>query len=144
MSRPTCFLDGEGTSVEEAVRRRTDGRRRVDLIDVGGESTRPCISRWMPGKSFRILPVIKALKAGFAFVSIRHLEGICRRKYVMSWFRSSLTGLKREPEIVKIAGAGLIMMFNAFDPVLVSRSGISRRMPFIIWKAASDCTWMPA
>ena len=129
---PDSFSDGgRYSSVEEAVRRAgqmvSEG---AGIIDVGGESTRPGhVPVDASEEISRILPVIRALKkelkvpisvdtwkAGVAKAAVSNGASII----------NDIWGLKRDPGIAKIAaetGAGLIMMFNAFDPGLVIRSG---------------------
>lgn len=129
---PDSFSDGgRYFSVEEAVRRAEQMvAEGADLIDVGGESTRPGhIPVDAEEELSRILPVIKALKDRIRVpVSIDTWKASVAGAAVAAGASviNDVWGLKREPEIAKIAaetGAGLIMMFNAFDPVLVSRSG---------------------
>ncbi|PZS17347.1 MAG: dihydropteroate synthase [Pseudonocardiales bacterium] len=70
---PDSFSDGgRYTSVDDAVAHALEMRAEgADLIDVGGESTRPGARRVEPGEeTHRVLPVIKALAANGIPVSI--------------------------------------------------------------------------
>ena len=129
---PDSFSDGGSySSVEEAVRRAEQMvSEGADLIDVGGESTRPGhVPVEAAEELSRILPVIRALKKTLKVpVSVDTWKSAVAAEAVSAGASviNDIWGLKREPEIARIAantGAGLVLMFNAFDPDLVKRSG---------------------
>lgn len=129
---PDSFSDGgKYYSVTDAV---AHAKHLVEagahIIDVGGESTRPGHTPVSTEEETeRILPVIRALKqtldvpisvdtwkSSVALVAVDAGASII----------NDIWGCRRDPEIARVAaqtGAGLIMMFNAFDPELVRKSG---------------------
>ncbi len=129
---PDSFSDGgRYPSVEEAVRRAEQMvSEGADIIDVGGESTRPGhVPVDAAEEMSRILPVIRALNKELKVpISVDTWKAVVAKAAVTDGASiiNDIWGLKREPEIAKIAaetGAGLIMMFNAFDPDLFARTG---------------------
>lgn len=129
---PDSFSDGgRYFAVEEAVRRAKQMvSEGADMIDVGGESTRPGHTPVEADEEMsRILPVIQALKKELEVpVSVDTWKARVARAAVSAGASviNDVWGLKREPEIAKIAaetGSGLVVMFNAFDANLLRRSG---------------------
>jgi len=129
---PDSFSDGgRYSSVEEAVRRAgqmvSEG---AHIIDVGGESTRPGHTPVDAAEEIsRILPVIRALKKELKVpISVDTWKAGVAGAAVSAGASmiNDIWGLKREPGIAKIAaetGAGLVMMFNAFDPAVFEKTG---------------------
>jgi len=112
---PDSFSDGgKYYSVTDAV---DHAKHLVDagahIIDVGGESTRPGHTPVSTEEEIeRILPVIRALKQTLD-VPIS----------VDTWKSSVALVAVEIARVAAQTGAGLIMMFNAFDPELVRKSG---------------------
>ncbi|MBI4300499.1 MAG: dihydropteroate synthase [Chloroflexi bacterium] len=112
--------DGLGSDVFAAL---AQARRFVeegaDIIDVGGESTRPGSSPVSAEEEMaRVLPVIERLSAEISIpISIDTYKAEVARRAVQAGATmiNDVWGLKRSPEIAEIAaaaGAVLIMMHN--------------------------------
>ena len=129
---PDSFSDGgRYLSVEAAVNHaRQMVEAGADMVDVGGESTRPGHTPVDAlEETARIIPVIRALrqaisvpisvdtwKADVAFAAVEAGASII----------NDIWGCRRDPEIASVAaktGAGLIVMFNAFDSDFFQKSG---------------------
>ncbi len=129
---PDSFSDGGlFFSVEAAV---AHAEKMVasgaDIIDVGGESTRPGHTPVPADEEIRrIVPVIQALKKHLHVpVSIDTWKSSVASAAVEAGASiiNDVWGCRKDPDIARVAadtGAGLIMMFNAFDPLLARRSG---------------------
>jgi len=122
---PDSFSDGgEFQSVDTALKQadRMVGEG-VDLIDVGGESTRPGAARVSPAEELdRVLPIIEALKKEFSVpLSLDTSKSEVARAglEVGVEFINDISGLSFDPqmaETVARAGAGLFVMHTPGDP----------------------------
>jgi dihydropteroate synthase len=142
---PDSFSDGgEFYGADDAIRRAeqmiTEG---ADLIDIGGESTRPGSSRVSPGQETdRVVPIIEAVvAAGNIPVSIDTSRAAVASAAVDAGAEiiNDIAGLRWEPEIADVAaatGAGLILMhsrgefqaMHAQPPVEDIFAEVSRRL----------------
>lgn len=102
----------------------------ADMIDVGGESTRPGHTPVSEKEeSERILPVIRALSKELSVpISIDTWKASVASAAVKAGASiiNDIWGCRRDPDIAGVAagtGAGLILMFNAFDQELAPKSG---------------------
>lgn len=129
---PDSFSDGgKFYSVREAVAHaRLMVESGADIIDIGGESTRPGHTPVSAGEEIeRVLPVIRALHQELSVpVSVDTWKATVACAAVESGASiiNDIWGCRRDPDIAGVAaksGAGLIMMFNAFDTELVKRTG---------------------
>ena len=129
---PDSFSDGgKFCSPEEAVAHaRQMVESGADIIDVGGESTRPGHTPVSPEEEIqRILPVIRALKQELNVpISVDTWKASVASEAVDAGASiiNDIWGCRRDPDIAGVAaktGAGLIVMFNAFDSELVRKSG---------------------
>jgi len=120
---PDSFSDGgQFFSVDDALRRAekmiADG---ADIIDIGGESTRPSTTRERVSaevESTRVLPVIQALASRSDIpISIDTTKPAVARSAVAAGAEiiNDISGLRWEPLIADIAvstGAGLVLMHS--------------------------------
>jgi dihydropteroate synthase len=121
---PDSFSDGgrfldAGAAVEHGRRLAAEG---ADLIDVGGESTRPGADPVPVDEELaRVLPVVEALAATVDVpVSIDTRRGAVARAAIAegAWVVNDVTG-GRDPELLAAAadsGAGLVLMHMLGDP----------------------------
>ena len=118
---PDSFSDGgEFGSVDDAVSRaRQMIAEGADVIDIGGESTRPGSSRVSPREEIaRVLPIIQAIAATFETpVSIDTSKAAVASAAVDAGAEiiNDIAGLRWEPEIADVAartGAGLVLMHS--------------------------------
>lgn len=128
---PDSFSDqGRHSNFQDAV----DHAKKMieagaDIIDVGGESTRPGHTPVASGEETRrILPVIQALSGLGVPISVDTWKSSVAQAAVAAGASviNDIWGCQRDPDIAKVAagtGAGLIVMFNAFDSDLVKKSG---------------------
>ena len=129
---PDSFSDGgRYYNVEDAV---AHAKKMVesgaDMIDVGGESTRPGhIPVSAKVELDRILPVIRALRQELQVpisVDTWKAEVASAAVDAGASIINDVWGCRRDPDIAGVAartGAGLIVMFNAFNAELFQRSG---------------------
>jgi len=129
---PDSFSDGgKFYSAGEAVAHaRLMVESGADIIDIGGESTRPGHTPVSAAEEIaRILPVIRALNKELSVpISVDTWKASVAGAAVESGASiiNDIWGCRRDPDIAGVAaksGAGLIMMFNAFDTEMVKRSG---------------------
>lgn len=129
---PDSFSDGgKYYSVERALRHAKEMEASgADIIDIGGESTRPGHTPVSAeDESARILPVIRALKSELRIpISVDTWKASVAAPAMEAGASiiNDIWGCRRDPDIAGVAaktGAGLIMMFNAFDTSFVQRSG---------------------
>jgi dihydropteroate synthase len=116
---PDSFSDGglfqaAETALVQARRMVGEG---AEIIDVGGESTRPGAAAISAGEEQdRILPVIEALaRSGDVLISVDTYRADTARLAVAAGAHivNDVWGLQREPDIAEVAartGAGLIVM----------------------------------
>jgi dihydropteroate synthase len=121
---PDSFSDGgrfldPGVAVEHGRRLAAEG---ADLIDVGGESTRPGADPVPVDEELaRVLPVVEALAATVDVpVSIDTRRGAVARAAIAegAWVVNDVTG-GRDPELLGAAadtGAGLVLMHMLGEP----------------------------
>jgi dihydropteroate synthase len=115
---PDSFADGgryftPEKALEQAGRMRREG---ADIIDVGGESTRPGSQPVTAREEqARILPVIEALASEGALISVDTYRADTARLAVGKGAHvvNDVWGAQREPDIARVAaetGAGLLLM----------------------------------
>ena len=120
---PDSFSDGgryptEGTAVAHALRLRQEG---ADLVDVGGESTRPGAAPvTAEEEARRVLPVVRRLVAADVPVSVDTMkasvaaEALAAGAHVVNDVSAG-----RDPGMFRVvagAGAGLVLMHMQGDP----------------------------
>ncbi|SFD73621.1 Dihydropteroate synthase [Lentibacillus persicus] len=118
---PDSFSDGGNyTDIDRAVEQAVLMERQgADIIDVGGESTRPDHDPVSTEEELeRILPVIRALKAKLSIpISIDTYKAETARQAIEAGadIINDVWGAKREPEIAEVAasnGTPIILMHN--------------------------------
>ena len=121
---PDSFSDGgEFAEPEQALAQaRRMAAEGADIIDVGGESTRPGATPVAAAEEqSRILPVIEALAAdGGSLISVDTYRAETARLAVAAGAHivNDVHGLQREPDIAQVAaetGAGLVIMHTGRD-----------------------------
>jgi dihydropteroate synthase len=121
---PDSFSDGgEFGELDQAVARaRVMREQGADIIDVGGESTRPGATAVSAHEEqARILPVIEAMAADGGFlISVDTYRANTARLAVKAGAHivNDVHGLQREPDIARLAaetGAGLVIMHTGRD-----------------------------
>ena len=120
---PDSFSDGgqhAGRELENAVEQVKDG---ADIIDIGGESTRPGAEYVPPEQeAARVLPVIKALKAkGIGPLSIDTRKAAVAKAALAAGARlvNDVTALTFDPDSLKVAaesGAAVCLMHSVGTP----------------------------
>ncbi len=94
----------------------------ADIIDVGGESTRPGAKPVAPGEeAARVLPVVRTLAHAGAVVSIdtRHAAVMDQAVQAGAWIINDVTALTGDPDSARIAaksGAAIALMHMLGDP----------------------------
>jgi dihydropteroate synthase len=114
-----CFLDPE-TAVAHAVRMERDG---ADLIDIGGESTRPGAEAVDVDEELRrVLPVIRLLRdrSGIA-ISIDTSKALVAQEATKAGAEviNDVTALQGDPHMPEVAGrseAGVVLMHMQGTP----------------------------
>lgn len=129
---PDSFSDGgRYYAVDEAVNHaRQMVEAGADIVDVGGESTRPGHTPVdAMEETARIIPVIRALKQSISVpISVDTWKASVASAAVEAGASiiNDIWGCRRDPDIAAVAaeaGAGLIVMFNAFDSGFFRKSG---------------------
>lgn len=121
---PDSFSDGgdfldAGDAIGHGLSMLEDG---ADLLDIGGESTRPGADPVPVEEELRrVLPVIRALAARGAVLSVdtRHAEVMRRALAEGAAVVNDVTGLTGDPDSLKVvaaSGAPVILMHMQGDP----------------------------
>ncbi len=122
---PDSFYDGGRYTSEDHLRKRIDEMlaEGVDLIDIGGESTRPGSLPVTAKKELeRVLPAIRLVReAGDVPVSIDTTKAAVAAEAVAAGadFVNDISGLQFDPEMasaVGASGAGLFLMHTRGRP----------------------------
>ncbi|MCZ8375879.1 MAG: dihydropteroate synthase [Beijerinckiaceae bacterium] len=119
---PDSFSDGGqfGTHAEAIAQARRLAAEGADILDIGGESTRPgAAAIGLEEEISRVVPVIRALAAdtGLPVISVDSYKAGTTREALAAGARiaNDVWGLQREPalaDVVQAAGAGLCLMHN--------------------------------
>ncbi|MGF7015786.1 dihydropteroate synthase [Ornithinibacillus bavariensis] len=126
---PDSFSDGGSyTTVEKAVEQAVEMERYgADIIDIGGESTRPDHDPISVEEELRrVLPMIKAVKEAVKIpISIDTYKAETARQAVEAGadIINDVWGAKREPEIAKVAAeynVPIILMHNRTNENYIS------------------------
>jgi dihydropteroate synthase len=103
---------------------------RADILDIGGESTRPGHSPVdFQEEIDRVIPVIRRIAPKFDIpVSVDTSKARVAQEAIEAGASiiNDVWGLKRDPDIARVAyesRSGLVLMFNATDPSLTEHSG---------------------
>jgi dihydropteroate synthase len=132
---PDSFSDGGAFQTLEAavVRGRKMAEEGADIVDVGGESTRPGAQAVSAGEEIaRIIPVIRALVAAFAAQSGAPVVSVDTRKAVVAEAAmeagariiNDVTALEGDPQMADVArryGAGVVLMHMKGDPATMQQ-----------------------
>lgn len=121
---PDSFSDGgdfaeASAAIDHARAMLTAG---ADIIDIGGESTRPGAKPVAPeDEAARVLPVVRALANAGAVVSIdtRHASVMDHAVQAGAWIINDVTALTGDPESARVAaqsGAAIVLMHMLGDP----------------------------
>lgn len=121
---PDSFSDGGahfdlGAAIAHGLRLRDAG---ADILDVGGESTRPGAAEIGPDEEMRrVLPVVKALAEAGAVVSVdtRHAAVMGAAVDHGAAIINDITALTGDPEALAVAassGAAVVLMHMQGDP----------------------------
>ena len=134
---PDSFSDG-GTRLDPD-RAIDDGCRMLeegaDILDVGGESTRPGAAPLAAGEELRrVLPVVAGLAAKGALVSIDTYKAVVAREAIAAGAAivNDVSGLQFEPELGRVvaeAGAAIILMHNRARSSEMYRSAVYADVP---------------
>ena len=117
---PDSFSDGglrfdPSRAVEDGLRMMSEG---ADIIDVGGESTRPGAEELDAQQELRrVLPVIEPLAAGGAVVSVDTYKAVVAREAVArgATIVNDVSGFLFDPDLPGVAaeiGAAVVLMHN--------------------------------
>ena len=117
---PDSFSDGgvrfdPSRAVEDGLRMMAEG---ADIIDVGGESTRPGAEELDAQEELRrVLPVIEPLAAGGAVVSVDTYKAVVAREAVArgATIVNDVSGFLFDPDLPGVAaelGAAVVLMHN--------------------------------
>lgn len=125
---PDSFSDGgrfpsEGTAVAHGTTLRREG---ADILDVGGESTRPGASPVAEDEELRrVLPVVKRLAAGGALVSVDTSKAnVARECLVAGAHAVNDVTAGRDPAMFRVVaerGAGVVLMHMQGEPRTMQR-----------------------
>lgn len=126
---PDSFSDGGRFDDRQAALAQADRmiREGAEIIDVGGESTRPGSAPvTAQEEQDRILPVIERLAArGDAMISVDTYRAATARLAIEAGAHivNDVWGLQREPDIAEVAaetGAGLVIMHTGRDRAIAA------------------------
>jgi dihydropteroate synthase len=112
------FLDWE-SAVSHGVKMMAEG---ADIIDVGGESTRPGAADVPADKELeRVLPVIQELAKTGAVISVDTMKAVVARDAIEAGARiiNDVSALEHDPamaDVVRGSGAGVILMHMPGTP----------------------------
>jgi dihydropteroate synthase len=117
---PDSFADGglhfdPERAIADGLRMRAEG---ADILDVGGESTRPGAAALDAGEELRrVLPVVERLAAAGALVSIDTYKAVVAREAVASGavIVNDISGLRFDRELGRVVaetGAAVVLMHN--------------------------------
>jgi dihydropteroate synthase len=129
---PDSFSDGgQFACIDKAVSHAIEmASLGADIIDIGGESTRPDHTPVTAETEMnRVLPVIRALSSRLSIpISVDTWKASVAEAAVLAGASiiNDVWGAQRDPDVARVAalsGSGLILMFNAFDDLLVHKSG---------------------
>ena len=117
---PDSFSDGGRVTGPEAARRHAERMAGADVLDIGGESTRPGAREVsVAEETDRVLPVIAALKGRPLSVDTRKAAVAAAALGAGAGLVNDVSGLTFDPAMaatVAGAGAGLCLMHGPFDP----------------------------
>ncbi len=130
---PDSFSDGgEVPTVEAAVARgRELLSQGADVLDIGGESTRPGRTGLVPVEEERrrVVPVVEALRQALpgAVLSVDTMKAPVARDALAAGAHliNDVTGLRHDPGlagVVRDAGAGLVLMHSRGEPLELASS----------------------
>jgi dihydropteroate synthase len=134
---PDSFSDGgDFARVEDAI---AQGRKLMDdgadIVDVGGESTRPG-SQPLPRdeERARVLPVVETLAKAGAVVSIDTRHAAVMRDAIAAGARivNDITALTGDPEslgVVAASGASVVLMHMQGEPATMQKAPTYRDAP---------------
>src|SRR5713101_1279311 len=149
---PDSFSDG-GDFVDPAVAIAAGRAMLVqgaDIIDIGGESTRPGAAPVSPeAESARVVPVIVALAGAGAVVSVDTRHGAVMEAALAKGARivndvSALTGDRASRAIVARAGAAIVLMHMKGEPGTMQNEPVYADAPLevaaYLAERIADCT----
>lgn len=121
---PDSFSDGGSHDIPERAlaRAATMVEEGVDVIDVGGESTRPGAANVSPTEEAqRVLPVVEAIKRALTVrISIDTMKADVARQALQAGadLVNDVSALRDPamPEVVRLAGAPLVLMHMRGSP----------------------------
>ncbi|MDX6751916.1 dihydropteroate synthase [Geminicoccaceae bacterium 1502E] len=127
---PDSFSDGgrhagAEAAVQAGLRMAADG---ADLIDVGGESTRPGAAPVPPGEELRrVLPVIEGLAGAGLRVSVDTRRAAVMEAAVAAgaWMINDVSGLAHDPRSLAVAaasGAKVVLMHMQGTPATMNEA----------------------
>ena len=127
------FLDADA-AVRHALQLAADG---ADILDIGGESTRPCAEPVSAEQEFeRVMPVIRRLADSLELplsIDTRKASIAAAAIEVGAEIINDVSGLESDPEMVGVAvatGAGVCVMHMQGTPqTMQDRSDVCRRRP---------------
>ena len=121
-STPDSFSDGGDLDRPGALRARIEAMARADILDVGGESTRPGAEPISEAEELsRVLPAVAGAAAGGRLVSIDTRRAAVARAALGEGARvvNDVSAMTFDPEmagVVAEAGAPVILMHARGDP----------------------------
>lgn len=126
---PDSFSDGGDFAVSDAAIARgfALAEQGADIIDVGGESTRPGATRVSPADELaRVLPVVHALTAGGLTVSIDTLHAATAAASIAAGARivNDVSGGEADPEMLRAVAAARLPDGSSADFVIGHWRGI--------------------
>ncbi|WP_308916714.1 dihydropteroate synthase [Jannaschia sp. LMIT008] len=117
---PDSFSDGGQFAEDRAMRSGLDMMGRADIVDIGGESTRPGATPVEPGEEVaRILPAIHAAAGRRISVDTRKADVARAALRAGAGAVNDVSGLTFDPAMIDVvadAGAPVFVMHGPFDP----------------------------